>query len=246
MVVFTTKNSTRRYLQIAEVLAGCIESGAFKESEKLRTERDLSAEYSVSRTTVREALLALEIMGYVEIRGGAGVFVLPRRNWKSDASGVGDEEVETGPHEILDLRRALEARAAYLAAEHATEDQIAKLREVLATMQENASRATAFERADEAFHMAIAEMSNNTLLEEYISDLWTRRRGALWNRWYRSTQTAATRRQALEDHQLIFRSIESHRPMAAMTAMHVHIDKLVARFLDLGVDENSLPNELEG
>lgn len=241
MAVFGAKNSTRRYLQIAEALAEAISDGTYKEGEKLKAERELASEHSVSRTTIREALLALEIMGYVEIQVGAGVYILPRRNWKSGDAAIGDEEVETGPYEILDLRRSLEAHAAYLAAEHGTPKQIEKLRDAIETMEGNVSRVTVFHRADETFHMTLAEMSNNTLLEEYIADLWARRRGALWNRWYKPTQSAAHRLGTIEDHRLIFNAIQSRRPMAAMAAMHVHIDKLVNRFLELEIEPDQRP-----
>lgn len=236
MAAFVIKNSTRRYLQIAESLAEQVSCGTYREGDKLKTERELAAIYSVSRTTIREALLALEIKGYVEIKVGAGVFVMPRRNWKLGDAAVGGDEVETGPHEILDLRRVLEARAAYLAAEHVTPEQIKKLQESVDVMEMSIARISAFNRADEAFHMTIAEMSNNTLLEEYIGDLWARRRGAMWNSWYKPTQSAANRRGTLEDHRLILQSIQGGRPLAAMTAMYVHIDKLVARFLELDMD----------
>tara|TARA_B110001450_G_scaffold253323_1_gene276562 strand:- start:10272 stop:11018 length:747 start_codon:yes stop_codon:yes gene_type:complete len=236
MTAFVTKNSARRYLQIAEALIEQVSDGTYGEGDKLEAERDLAAKHSVSRTTIREALLALEIMGYVEIQVGAGVFVLPRRNWKSGGATVGGDEIETGPHEILDLRRVLEARAAYLAAEHATPEQIEKLLESVNVMEKSIFRISAFNRADEAFHMSIAEMSNNTLLEEYIGDLWARRRGALWDSWYKPTQNAAYRRGTIEDHRLILSSIQTGQPLAAMTAMHVHIDKLVNRFLNLDME----------
>lgn len=238
MALFAAKNSTRRYLQIAEALADEISNGAYREGDKLKTERDLALEHSVSRTTIREALLALEIMGYVEIRVSAGVFVLARRNWKSGDPTVGDGEIETGPHEILDLRRVLESRAAYLAAEHGTQEQIAKLSETVDVMEKNLSRLSVFDRADEAFHITLAEMSNNTLLEEYIADLWARRRGPLWDRWYKPTKSPANRRGTLEDHRLILRAIQKRRPMAASAAMHVHIDKLVLRFLELDLESD--------
>ena len=92
-------------------------------------------------------------------------------------------------------------------------------------------RISAFNRADEEFHMTIAETSNNTLLGDYIGDLWARRRGALWSSWYKPSQSPTYRRGTVEDHRLILSSIERGRPLAAMTAMHVHIDKLVNRFL---------------
>lgn len=166
MAVFATQNSKRRYLQIAESLVETIKGGTCQEGSRLRTERELAEEYSVSRTTIREALLALEIKGYVKIQVGAGVFVLPQRNWNANSKTFADDEVETGPHEILDLRRVLEARAAYLAAEHATTHQIEQLRASVTVMGKNITRMSIFDRTDNEFHMIIAKMSNNTLLED--------------------------------------------------------------------------------
>ncbi len=232
-------------MQIARDLSEQIANGDYKEGRRIKTERVLAAEHSVSRTTVREALLALEIMGYVNIQVGAGVYVQPRRHWQSANRAESHEEPETGPHELLDLRRTLEARSAYLAAEHATPEQVQTLNEAVELMENSIGTVSAFSRADEAFHMCIAEMSNNTLLTEYIADLWARRRGALWDRWYKPTNSMANRRRSVEDHRRIFKAIQRGRPLAAMTAMHSHIDKLVDRFLDLEIDPNRICDEKE-
>ena len=245
MNVFVASRSERRYQQIAEALAGQISNGDYREGQRIKAERELAAEHSVSRTTVREALLALEIMGYVDIRIGAGVYVLPRHRWSSAADAQSQAEPETGPHEILDVRRALEARSAYLAAEHANPKQIGTLRETVDLMAGSVGNLSVFDRADEAFHLAIAEMSNNTLLKEYTVDLWSRGRGALWSRWYEPTRSAANRRRVVEDHRQILGAIKRGRPMAAMTAMHAHIDILVNRFLDLEIEPGPSSNRNE-
>ena len=83
MTELNQKTGKRRYLQIAEILIEQFRVGLIREGGKLEAERDLAATHSVSRTTIREALLALEVMDYVEIVVGAGDFILQRRNWKT-------------------------------------------------------------------------------------------------------------------------------------------------------------------
>ena len=120
----------RLYMRIAQKLADDIAAGRYRTGERLPPERDLAVSLQVSRTTVREALLALEIMRQIEIRTGAGVFVLP----EAMREPVPARQVatgETGPWEQLEARRAIEGQVAYLAAERADEAQIAEMERLI-------------------------------------------------------------------------------------------------------------------
>lgn len=105
----------RRYLQIAQDLAERINRGDFATGEKLPAERELASHLQVSRTTVREALLALEIMRYVEIRVGSGVVVLSETLRDRDRGNLIDTDA-IGPWEVLEVRRVVEGQAAFFAA----------------------------------------------------------------------------------------------------------------------------------
>src|SRR3954464_15165865 len=118
----------RLYRQIAEQLRALITSGGFKRGERLPAERDLAKQLGVSRPSVREALIALEVEGWVEVRTGAGVFVLERGVRKIETrKKVPDNE--WGPLEILRARRVIEGEIAALAAQHAKRKDMNAIRD---------------------------------------------------------------------------------------------------------------------
>ncbi|MDF0595261.1 FadR/GntR family transcriptional regulator [Psychromarinibacter halotolerans] len=219
----------RLYMRIAQKLADDIAAGRYRTGERLPPERDLAVSLQVSRTTVREALLALEIMRQIEIRTGAGVFVLP----EAMREPVPARQVatgETGPWEQLEARRAIEGQVAYLAAERADEAQIAEMERLIDESEAALDDVPRFDAVDAEFHAAIARAAGNALLEEYVAHLWSMRGGPMWARWYDQTRTIQNRRRSVEDHRAILRAIIRQRPDAAMTAMKSHLDVLAERF----------------
>lgn len=219
----------RLYLQIAQRLADEIEAGEYRTGERLPPERDLAASLGVSRTTVREALLALEIMHLIEIRTGAGVFVLPENARNGDRNALANLD-ETGPWEQLEARRTIEGQAAYCAAERASEAQLARLAELCDAMEAALEDVPRFDAVDADFHAAIAEAAGNAILAGYVAHLWSMRGGPLWARWYGQTRNVRNRRRSVEDHRAIHRALARRRPDAARTAMEAHLDVLAERF----------------
>lgn len=224
--------SERRYVGIARDIARRITEGEFVSGERLPPERELATTLSVSRTTVREAVLALELMRYVEIRVGAGVFVLGEHLRKQDVSEQPVPD-ETSPSELLTARRLIEAEAARLAAQNAGLDELDLMQRCHTTMSQALDDVTRFDRADAEFHFLIAKASGNSLLEHYIVHLWQLRDGKLWQSWYSQTRSLENRKRSLADHQTILRAIQRRRPRAAATAMQSHIDVMEERFFDL-------------
>ena len=222
----------RRYLQIAQALADQINAGVYRTGERLPPERDLAQRLDVSRTTVREALLALEIMRFVEIRVGAGVYVLSehlRDRSRGDLIVGG----EVGPYEVLEARRMVEGQSAYYAALRASGRQIEEIGEVVERMAAAVHDVPAFDHADAEYHALIARASGNGMIETYVAHLWRMRDSSLWERWYAQTRNPANRRRSVEDHRRIHQAICRGRAEAAMSAMQHHIDILTDRFLDL-------------
>ncbi|MDW4497189.1 FadR/GntR family transcriptional regulator [Sulfitobacter sp. D35] len=222
----------RRYLQVAQSLADRIAAGTYKAGQRLPPERDLAAQLDVSRTTVREALLALEIMRYIEIRVGSGIFVLPEHLRDPDHGQlvVGNE---VGPYEVLEVRRMIEGQSAYYAAQRASEAQLDAIGETLDRMSVSIHDIPAFDAADAEYHALIAAAAGNEVLETYVGHLWRMRESSLWRRWYGQTRTPENRRRSVEDHRTIYRALRRRRPEAAMSAMQLHIDVLTDRLLDL-------------
>jgi len=120
--------TTRLYRQIADQIVGLIDSGEFPAGSRLPPERELAALLGVSRTSVREAIIALEISGRVEVRVGTGIFVTrpPAHTAPAPRAEVGDSGV--GPFELLAARAVIEGETAALAAKHARKADLVALR----------------------------------------------------------------------------------------------------------------------
>jgi len=219
----------RRYLRIAQQLAEDIAAGRFRAGERLPPERDLATSLGVSRTTVREALLALELMQHIEIRVGAGVFVLPE-SLRAPSPGIPEVHNESGPWEQLEARRAIEGQIAYIAAERATEAQIAELEQLTAQSAAALEDIALFDALDATFHSVLARAAGNAILENYIAHLWSMRGGPMWGRWYEQTRSVANRRRSVEDHRAILQGVSRRRPDVAKTAMEAHLDVLAEPF----------------
>lgn len=226
-------SGSRRYLEIARQLAQDIEGGTYAVGERLPPERELAQTLDVSRTTVREALLALEIMQMIEIRVGAGVFV---RDVTAREAGPIYEPDAAPPSAVLAARRLIEGETAALAAVHATPEQIEALRRCNREMAAHIDDITAFDAADARFHDLIAQAAGNDVLTGFVGHLWKMRESAMWAFWYDQTRHADNRRRSAEDHQVILRAIERGLPDVSRTAMQSHLDVLADRFYTLKLE----------
>ena len=125
----STEKSPRLYQQVAEKLVALIESEKYTVGMRLPAERDLAAMFNVSRPTIREAVIALELENFVEVRMGSGVYIIENTKGKSRFS---DKDV--GPFELTEARALFEGEAAALAATMITDEELAELAETLNEM----------------------------------------------------------------------------------------------------------------
>jgi DNA-binding FadR family transcriptional regulator len=215
----------RLYRQIAEQVRGLISAGEFAPAERLPAERDLAKQLGVSRPTVREALIALEVEGWVEVRTGSGVYVLDRGHRRDSPTTV-----EWGPFELLGARRAVEGEIASMAATLAKRRDIAAIQLALTQMQTEANAGLMPILGDRAFHTAIGHASRNMVLTETIQRFWDARSGPVFERLVGHFETLKSWQSAIDEHQLIVEAISAHDAPAARAAMHAHLDKAYARF----------------
>src|ERR1700686_5084841 len=120
----------RLYRQIADQIRTLIRSREFPPGARLPPERDLARQLGVSRPSVREALIALEVEGLVEVRIGSGIYVLGAGNGHD-----GEVQAASGPFELLRARWIIEGECAALAAKSAKKSQIEAIEEALDLMQ---------------------------------------------------------------------------------------------------------------
>lgn len=218
----------RLYKQIAEALAARIRSGVFPPGAYLPSERELAAQMSVSRPSVREALIALEVMGLVVVRVGDGVQVCAPRAEpavKDDASGA-TETGENSPLEQLQARILLEGEIAALAAERVTPAQEAELERALADMAAVIADRTRFLDADRRFHCAVAAASGNQTLADLLTYLWKQRSLPVYRTFEEHFTGTAEQAVVLNEHRLIVKAIRARDPEAARAAMRRHIERV--------------------
>ncbi|MGZ8253662.1 MAG: FadR/GntR family transcriptional regulator, partial [Burkholderiaceae bacterium] len=128
----------RLYRRIAEQIVRLIRRGEYRPGERLPPERDLARQLEVSRPSVREALIALEVEGYVEVRIGSGVYVTQRRPQGRRTDPL---SADSGPFELIAARRLLEAECAALAAKLASPAQVRRMQAALAAMDRDRRRS---------------------------------------------------------------------------------------------------------
>src|SRR5262252_8243606 len=140
-----TVENRRLYRQIAAQLSALIASGEFKVGQRLPAERDLAAQLGVSRPSLREALIALELEGLVEVRVGAGIWVTAASGRSSAPPGQQEGE---GPFELLRARWLIEGEIAAMAAREATAADLASIRAALAEMERLEKKQQDFSASD--------------------------------------------------------------------------------------------------
>jgi len=222
--MFNPIKSTKVYEQVIEQIKAMIKEGKLKKGDRLPSERSLVEQLQVSRTSIREALSALEVIGLVECRQGEGNYIKTtfEDNLLEPLSVM--YMLEGGnPEEIWELRKVMEVEAVGLAAKRISEEQLRELRALLSSFDSSNDEAYNAE-IDKQFHYKLAEYSGNVLIynilktvsalvEDFIKDI---RRIILndkenWNVLF-------------SQHKEIFLAIERHSPADARKVMREHLD----------------------
>jgi DNA-binding FadR family transcriptional regulator len=214
----------RLYRVVSGRIEALIREEDIKPGERLPAERDLAAKLGVSRTSLREALIALELGGVVEVRGGSGVYVSEQAAQKSARPAAGP-----GPFEVLAARRMVEVEVAALAAKNATPAAVDAILVAVEQMEQNQDNRGENESADRNFHLAIARAAGNSALVGVIEYLWAQR-GSLWHKLTEHFQTEELRQLTLLDHRAILAAIASHDVAGARSAMRAHLDRVTRTF----------------
>ena len=222
------------YQKIAEQLSRDIDAARYRAGDRLPAERELAASLGVSRTSLREALLALEFAGRIEIRDRAGVFVLQQ---DKAVTRRGPETDPPGPYEVLEARRLIDGELTYRACLRASVEDVSAIvassRELSAADVDDLER---FMRLDRTFHVLIAEAAGNSVLGDMSIALWDQRNGPLWSTWYQGTRSRENRLRSARQHAEIATFIAARQASAARASMERHIDTLTERFLGYGAE----------
>jgi DNA-binding FadR family transcriptional regulator len=227
-----TVEPQRLYRQIAEQLRSLIASGEFGAGSRLPAERDLAKQLGVSRPSVREALIALEVEGMIDVRTGSGIYV---RSGDAGAAGTAararqSDPGEWGPLELMRARELVEGEVAALAARHARRAQIAQIGSALAQMRDEAAAGIVPRAGDEAFHSAVAQACGNEVLRDTVQGYWNARSGPLFERLGDYFENPAAWDAALVEHGAVLEAIRDHDSASARLAMQTHLKKAYSRY----------------
>ena len=247
MNTFQATAVTRLYRVIADQIAGRIRAGEFPRGGRLPSERELAEQLQVSRASIREALIALEIEGYVEVRVGTGVFVTARDGAfpvaaPAAAPGAAGQarpgQDGIGPFDLLEARMLIEPECAGMAAQHGSPAQIAAIRDA----HEGMSLSDSPGRHDREFHNAIAAACGNAAVAASVAHLWELTQASpVYSRmedYFVDTKVWAV---AHAEHQRILTAIQARDPIRARHAMHAHLLGILARLREDHGDDNGPP-----
>jgi GntR family transcriptional regulator, sialic acid-inducible nan operon repressor len=219
------------YQEVLDRLMERIRSGEIAPGEQLPSERELMEAYGVGRPAIREALQTLERSGIVEIAHGERArVVIPTAQSLIAQIAVGAMHLLRAQPDMLDhlksARLFLETGTARMAAEHATPDDIERLRERLAQQRAALPDREAFLDCDRAFHREIAEITGNPIYPSIVEAIF---------RWaaeyYRPMVRAPGAEQlTLAEHEKIIDAIASRNGEAAAQAMHAHLSRASALY----------------
>lgn len=219
------------YLQIADQIMERVADGRLLPGSKLPSERELAAQMGVSRPSVREALIALELLGVVEIRIGQGTFVVGR----PASLETLDSSKMVSPLDLLEARSAIESNVAVLVArkwQDGTIDERAfkktyEITEQMKRIVTDGDRVEEFYRLGLGFHKALAEASNNDVLSEVVGNLVEATSHPLWALINKKIlENRSAREDQIREHEVVLDAIQRGDSEAASRAMQHHIEDL--------------------
>jgi GntR family transcriptional repressor for pyruvate dehydrogenase complex len=209
----------RLYLQIADQVRSLIAAGEFAAGSRLPAERELAKRFGVSRPTLREALIALEVQGYVDVRPGSGIVVTTPTGAAADCSSA------EGPLEILRARILLEGEIAAEVAGIMKAKDIAALEEILDSMKTKTADEAARVDSDRQFHRYIAAKLANKVLLRIVMRLFDQRDTPVAQQFAADFDNAKTWTTVLAEHRRIVTALAARDPEQARKAMREHLRK---------------------
>lgn len=235
MTITDTRGGGRRNLvaHVVESLRSEIEAGSVRPGDKLPSEAKLTARFEVSRTVIREAIAGLRADGLVVPRQGAGVFVLTPPEPPQAPFHIVDYARVSSVIEMLELRVAVEMEAAALAAQRRSPQQEEAVLEAAAEVRRRAAAGQASKEADLAFHLAIADATNNPRFREFLEvmGLSVIPRAAL--QIGEDASRGAYIEHISDEHEQIAEAISIGDSEAARGAMQSHLRESMTRYRKL-------------
>lgn len=212
-----TRSHDRLYQDLARKLIAEIAGGHYPVGSRLPAERELAQQYAVSRPTVREAIIALEVQGLVEVRIGSGAYVL-RLPGRGDTPGFGITAFE-----LTEARLLFEGEAAALAATQVTDADLVEIEALVREIARENQDPAGTDKADRAFHLAIARATRNHAVYETIEQLWNLRYTSPEAALLHEKARTANVKPVVEEHDAVFAALKAGDAQGARAAMRAHL-----------------------
>ena len=210
---------------IMEEFVRILIKGEVKPGDKIPPEQELVKMLGAGRSSVREVLSALELIGIIERRVGDGTYITDNIN--SKAFSLIMTIVAQNTSVLFEARKGIEVGLASLAAEKATPTDIQKLNAYLLQMKETINDKEVFVNIDLNYHLHLTTMCGNSFLQNMMIPLST-----FLNAWReKSARSKAAREMAIDCHTKILAKIEERDPIGASAAMFDHLNKIQEFFL---------------
>jgi len=226
---FTVIDRNRLAFQVSQQIIDLIQKGVYAPGDRLPSERELAEKMGVSRGSVREALSTLQAAGIVVTKTGAGTFVNDRPlSKKAEMKALANALSDESPIDILEVREAIETKAAWLAAENRTDEDIENMRRALEEQRNIIEQQGDPRPADMAFHLAVAQATHNSVLIEIMKVIQSLMQRTFWellmNNLARKVQhDEDSRLQYIKEHEEILRAIVEQNAEQAQKLMFDHI-----------------------
>jgi len=213
--------STRRlFWHIVDKIEYSINQGDYPAGSRLPPERELAETFNVSRPTIREAIIALEVRGRVQVKTGSGVYVL--------ASELISSNQHVNAFEVTQARALIEGEVAAMAAISISNSELLMLKQTLTDMENNQNIV----EADEQFHDIIANATHNTAMILSVKNLWALRSSTTEIMNDYDSVCNKDNDKMIAEHKAIYDALKSGDSSGARNAMHNHFNRLINSLFD--------------
>jgi GntR family transcriptional repressor for pyruvate dehydrogenase complex len=215
----------RLYQGLARRLFSDLASGKYKVGDRLPAERELAIEHDVSRPTVREAIIALEVQGFIEVRIGSGAYV------RKLPGGADAPAFNVSAFELIEARWLVEGEAAALAAILMTDEELDQLDRLLAAMADEEREMTARFEADRQFHLLIARGARNAAMHHLVAELWRMRASSPESALLHARARDAKITPVVDEHSAVAQALRARDAAGARAAMRAHLGAVLDHLL---------------
>jgi DNA-binding FadR family transcriptional regulator len=211
----------RLFWSIVELIEASINSGKFPVGSRLPPERELAADYKVSRPTIREAIIALEVRGKVEVKTSSGIYVLTCQKSRTASQKI-------NAFEVTQARALIEGEVAALAATNISEEDLINLNQTLIDMEKGKN----MQAADKAFHKIIAKSTYNEAMKSVVENLWDLRASSMEIIQDYDSVCSKDNAKTIAEHRAIYNALKLGDSTKSRIAMQEHFHRLLNTLFD--------------